>query len=114
MRLACIRLMMETTAPPHHRTVTPQYLAIAVSGASVAFSVRLQFYRFLAWLGPSKHTDWWRQEYSDGSEPIGYASTWTRAAVGTHDGTPTVVLSVVSQLMDAFLVDYLRMNEEGC
>ena len=94
-------------------TIPNQFVFISVLGASVAFSVRLQFYRFLAWLGPSKHTDWWRQEYP-GSEPIGYASTWTRTSVGTHDGTSTVVLSVVSQFMDAFLVEYLRMNEENC
>ena len=96
------------------RTLPNQYLFVAVSGSSVAFSIRLQFYRLLTWLGPSKLTDWWRQEYPDGSEPVGYASTWKRVAVGTHDGTSTVVLSVVSQFMDAFLVDYLRMNEEDC
>lgn len=95
-------------------TLPNQYLMVAVSGASVAFSVRLEFYRILVWPGPSKHTDWWRQEYSDGSEPVGYASTWRRTAVGTHDGTYTVVLSVVSQFIDALLVDYLRMNEEDC
>ena len=95
-------------------TLPNQYLLVVVAGASVAFSVRLQFYRILVWPGPSKHTDWWRQEYPDGSEPVGYASTWRRTAVGTHDGTSTVVLSVVSQFTDAFLVDYLRMNEEDC
>ena len=95
-------------------TLPNQYLLVVVAGASVAFSVRLQFYRILVWPGPSKHTDWWRQEYPDGSDPVGYASTWRRAAVGTHDGTSTVVISVVSQFVDAFLVDYLRMNEEDC
>ena len=95
-------------------TVWPHFLVVEVSGSSVAFHVRLQFYRLLAWHSGGRLTKWWRQEYPDGREPLGFASTWANRAVGTHDGTPTVVLSVVSQLMDGFLVDYLRVNEEAC
>ena len=96
------------------RTIPNQFVFISVSGASVAFSVRLQFYRFLVWPSPSKLTDWWRQQYPEGSDPVNLVPTWERTSVGTHDGTSTVVLSVVSQFVDAFLVDYLRVNEEDC
>ena len=96
------------------RTVPSQYLFVEVSGASVAFNVRLQFYRLLAWISGGPLEKWWHQEYPDGRAPLGFASTWTNRGTGTHDGTPTVVLSVVSQLMDGFLVEYLRVNEEAC
>lgn len=93
----------------------PQYLRVEVSGASAAFNVRLQFFRLMTWWSfDGQLAKWWRQEYPDRDEPIGFASTWANRAVGTHDGTPTIVLSVVSQLMDDFLVEYLRVNEEAC
>ena len=110
-RLRSARLFLTDDGDSH--TVPAQYLSITVSGASVAFSVRLEFSRILEW-PLSTHVDWWHQEYADGSEPIGFASTWTRTAVGTHGGNYTVVLSLVSSLMDDFLVDYLRMNEVSC
>ena len=50
-------------------TLPSQYLVVEVSGASVAFSVRLQFYRILAWDSGAPLLRWWRQEYPDGREP---------------------------------------------
>lgn len=45
----------------------------------------------------------------------GYASTWTRAAVGSNHGKdPGNVLGNVAELMDGFIDDYLRVNDEAC
>ena len=43
------------------RTVSPQHLVVEVSGASVAFNVRLQFYRLLAWDTGAPLLKWWRR-----------------------------------------------------
>lgn len=52
-----------------------------------------------------------RTYYTDLS---GIASTWSRASTGTHGGNPAFVLGSVSEKMDGFIDDYLRVNEEAC
>ena len=43
-----------------------------------------------------------------------YATTWTKGSTGTHGGNASYILSVLSELMDIFLVEYLKVNEEYC
>ena len=50
-------------------------------------------------------------EYSDLSY---YAITWKLGGIGTHSGDETYILNILSQNMDRFLVEYLRVNEEAC
>ena len=49
--------------------------------------------------------------YSNGAF---YASTWDIAFTGTHGKDGGYILAGVSELMDVFLVEYLRVNEEAC
>ena len=42
------------------------------------------------------------------------ASTWNDSNVGTHDNDGRFILSGVSDLVDKFLVKYLRANTEAC
>lgn len=47
----------------------------------------------------------------------GLAITWKRTAaamIGAHDKNPGFVLSHISKIMDEFLVEYLRVNDEAC
>ena len=44
----------------------------------------------------------------------GLASTWSVSSTGTHGTGSDYVLSALSQHMDEFLVEYLRINEEAC
>ena len=43
-----------------------------------------------------------------------YAATWVRSSTGTHGTEASYVLSSLSAHMDAFLVEYLRVNDEAC
>ena len=43
-----------------------------------------------------------------------YAATWDTGSTGTHSGNPGFILSIASGLLDKFLVEYLRVNEEAC
>ena len=43
-----------------------------------------------------------------------YATTWNTGSTGTHGGDPGFILSTASGLLDLFLVEFLRVNEEAC
>ena len=40
--------------------------------------------------------------------------TWWRGSVGVHSGRSDYILQKVSELMDLFLDEYLRVNAEAC
>lgn len=42
------------------------------------------------------------------------ATTWTRGSTGTHGRNPGFIVQSVSEHVDAFLVEYLRVNEKDC
>ena len=44
----------------------------------------------------------------------GIASTWVTQTTGTHGQDHNFVLGSVAQLMDGFIDDYLRVNDEAC
>ena len=48
------------------------------------------------------------------SDVTGTASTWDISFTGTHGGDSNYILSGISELMDRFLVEYLRVNEAAC
>ncbi len=43
-----------------------------------------------------------------------HSATWQAGSFGTHTGDASFVLSAVSQHMDKFLAEYLRVNEDEC
>ena len=49
--------------------------------------------------------------YSGESQP---ATTWPTGAVGTHESSPDAILAVIDGLMDRFLGEFQRVNEEAC
>ena len=42
------------------------------------------------------------------------ATTWTRGSTGTHGRDASYILSSVSQKVDKFIDEYLRVNEAAC
>ena len=48
---------------------------------------------------------------------FGMATTWDRGKTGTHGSSTTskgFILSALSELIDKFIVEYLRANEKDC
>ena len=44
----------------------------------------------------------------------GRAETWNTGSAGTHGGGASFILQDVSEHMDRFVVEYLRVNESAC
>ena len=40
--------------------------------------------------------------------------TWSSGSFGTHGGSASYVISVLSEHMDTFIDEYLRVNEDAC
>ena len=51
--------------------------------------------------------------YDAASNRHDFAWTWQKINFGTHGGQE-YILSVVSEFMDEFLAEFLRVNEEAC
>lgn len=45
---------------------------------------------------------------------LGYAFTWERSAFGQHSWNASFIMQGVSEMLDAFILVYLRVNEEAC
>ena len=75
------------------------YLYISVNVVGEAFSISLQYHKIV---------------YDPLSDFNGFATTWKTSGTGTHGGGADFILSNVSQYMDEFLVEFLRVNEEAC
>ena len=48
------------------------------------------------------------------SASAGLAVTWDTTLFGTHGNSANYILASVSQMLDEFLVDYLRVNDDAC
>ena len=52
------------------------------------------------------------------SDPVSgetrFASTWPASSFGTHTGNPGYIIQVLSENLDKFLVEYVRVNEKDC
>ena len=42
------------------------------------------------------------------------ATTWSSSVTGTHGRDPGYIIQSISEKLDKFLVEYLRVNEEAC
>lgn len=73
------------------------YISVNVSNRS--FSIALEFNK--------RVFDLFTKTY-------GTAITWSDGGIGTHGNRVGGILSSLSQLMDDFLVDFLRINDEAC
>ena len=74
------------------------YLYGRVTVSGTAFSVVVQFIKYV--------TD----EYGQS----GLTETWTSASTGTHGRDPGFVLSSLTEKVDQFLGEYMRVNETAC
>ena len=45
---------------------------------------------------------------------INIAPTWRNSVLGTHSGDPGFIIQALSEEVDEFLVEYLRVNEKHC
>ena len=73
------------------------YVNVNVSGG--AFSVGFQYDKLF---------------YDPLSDLTNIAATWDTGSTGTHGGDAPYILSVVSQHMDRFLLEFLRVNDQAC
>ena len=74
-------------------------LEITVQVFRSAFSVRLSLYKTVF----------------DPLTEINYSSaTWTLGSIGTHGSDASFIIRSLSQHLDTFLADYLRVNETAC
>jgi len=76
------------------------YLYVNVHVVGRAFSIRLEYKK-----------DLYDADFAHAS---GYATTWTSNSAGTHGGDAAYIVSALSQHMDKFLVEFLRVNEDAC
>ena len=76
-----------------------QYLYINVKVFSAAFSLSMQYDKTV---------------YDPLSDLRFPAPTWGRSSTGTHGGQSNYILSILSNTLDQFLVEFLRVNEEAC
>lgn len=44
----------------------------------------------------------------------GPAATWTVSSFGTHGGSAEFILQALSEHLDHFILEYLRVNEDAC
>ena len=48
------------------------------------------------------------------SEQNGFAATWNTGSYGTHSGNAGFILQSMSEHLDRFVLEYLRVNEVAC
>ena len=77
----------------------PQFIYANVMVVGKAFSIRLGLYR-------------WIKDAGFGLD--GFVVVWSRATTGTHGQDSQYIVGALSQLVDAFIVEYLRANESVC
>ena len=77
----------------------PEYLYVQVSVGRESFSIDLQYKKVV---------------YDPATEIIMQATTWEDGSFGTHGKDSGFILSAVSQKIDKFLDEYLRVNKDSC
>lgn len=80
-------------------SVNIPYLYIQVTVVGRAFSDDVSFKKML---------------YDPVTDRRAPAVTWNRGGAGTHGGDAGYVLQVLSESLDRFVVEYLRVNEAAC
>ena len=79
--------------------LSSSWLYINISIVGRAHGVFLMYNRFLS--DPDNGTD-------------GDAVTWYSGNAGTHGNNPHFILSILSEHLDRFIADYLRVNHPAC
>ena len=82
-----------------YNAIESSYITVSVTVTEFAFSTQLQFHKRLFDLS-SKSSAW--------------AVTWEDGQTGTHTNNSGFILSSISESIDRFLVDFLRVNEKAC
>ena len=78
---------------------TLAYLYVRVSVLGPAVSVDVQYKKYL---------------FDPGNASNGFATTWQSSSTGTHGKDAGYIVQIVSEIVDKFLVEYLRVNEKDC
>lgn len=90
-RLRSVRLYENSNATP--------FLSITIGVLRCAFSIHVQYHKRLF-------------DYQSG---LSFGTvTWERNTIGIHGKDSRFILSSVSEFLDNFLVEYLRVNEKAC
>lgn len=75
------------------------YLYVNVSVVGMAVSIRLEYNK---------------RVFDVATGELGVATTWDTGSTGTHGGDAGYIVSALSEKLDRFLVEYLRVNESAC
>lgn len=76
-----------------------QYLYININVVGRAFSISVEFKK---------------RVFDPRSGLSTYATTWEHGGTGTHGQDASFMISGLSERIDAFIVEYLRVNEQEC
>ena len=79
--------------------VSAPYLYVRVSVNGSAFYIEVSYKKFL---------------FDSASGVPGYAQSWNVGGIGTHGRDSGFVLQAVSEYVDGFILEYLRVNEDAC
>ena len=88
-----------------HRSYGEPFLYVDISVVSLAFDIEVGFRRSVKVL----------LTMPEGMDPlVGPATTWRTGSTGTHGRNASYILSSVSQHVDKFIDEYLRVNADAC
>ena len=76
-----------------------EYLYVAVGVVGAAFAVSVSYHKRL---------------FDPVSGEAAYPRTWVSNSFGTHDGNSGFILQNLSEPLDRFVLEYLRVNEDAC
>ena len=74
-------------------------LDVNVGVSDSAFSLRVEYRKVV---------------YDRVSGDTNYATTWNISSIGTHGGDAGFILQGLSEYLDRFILEYLRVNEDAC
>ena len=77
-------------------------------------ATRLNLYLNAVGRGTWMNLEFRKLVFDRNSRSAHWAATWIHGGGGTYGNDAGDILSLVSTLMDKFLVEYLRVNEEAC
>ena len=113
-RLRAARLYNETAL--RRLIVSVDVLSLARGGA--VYSTTVQFQRQVVTIEAARRAVFNALSSQPAVLELAQAShtapTWERGSVGTTGGGPDFILQGVSALLDEFILEYLRVNEEAC
>lgn len=79
------------------------YLYVNINVGSNFFGIGLKFRKWVLDIATS-----------EGRGGQGFATTWDIGSAGTHGQNASFILQAVSEQVDKFIDEYLRVNEEAC